>query len=136
MEKIYNIENILRKKGMRATAQRLLICGEIKSAGHIDIDNLYERLREKIPSLSLATVYKNIHALVKAEIVSEVSVEGRKNLFEMAINPHIHHICENCGHIDDLHIDTDEIKDQISDLSGKPVNGCKITVYGTCESCA
>jgi len=136
MEKIYNVENILRKKGMRATAQRLLICQEINEAGHIDIDNLYENLREKIPSLSLATVYKNIHALVDSEIVSEVNVSGRKNLFEMTTNPHIHHICDSCGFIEDLHIDTSRIQQEIVDQTGRDLNACKVTVYGTCESCS
>lgn len=136
MEKVYNLENILRSNGLRATAQRLLICGEILDAGHIDIDNLYARLKRKITSLSLATVYKNIHALLDAAIVAELNVEGQKTMYEINIHPHIHHICERCGKVEDLKISTDEFEEKIASLSGRNIIGCKITVYGICPDCA
>ncbi|MGE4266232.1 MAG: Fur family transcriptional regulator [Deferribacterales bacterium] len=136
MEKMYNVEDILRNNGLRATAQRLLICGEILDAGHIDIDTLYARLKKKIVSLSLATVYKNIHALMEAGIVSELGLEGKKTMYELKLRPHIHHICETCGKVEDLHIETDEIKDKIASLTGREIAGCKITVFGKCSDCS
>lgn len=136
MEKTYNLENILRSNGLRATAQRLLICGEIIEAGHIDIDTLYANLKRKITSLSLATVYKNIHALIDASIVSELNVEGQKTLYEINMHPHIHHVCDRCGKVEDLHIKTDDFERKIALLSGRNIIGCKITVYGICLDCA
>ncbi|TCK60945.1 Fur family transcriptional regulator [Seleniivibrio woodruffii] len=133
---MYNVEHILRSHGLRATAQRLLICGEILDAGHIDIDTLYTRLKKKIISLSLATVYKNIHSLMEAGIVSELNVEGKKTLYELNIHQHIHHICDNCGKIEDLHIETEDVREKIASLSGRNIIGCKITVYGKCSDCA
>jgi Fur family peroxide stress response transcriptional regulator len=136
MEKMYNVEDILRNNGLRATAQRLLICGEILDAGHIDIDNLYARLKKKIVSLSLATVYKNIHALMDAGIVSELGIEGKKTLYELKLSHHIHHVCEKCGKVEDLHIETDDVQAKIASLSGRNIIGCKITVYGKCSDCS
>jgi len=136
MENMYNVEHILRSHGLRATAQRLLICGEILDAGHIDIDTLYTRLKKKIISLSLATVYKNIHSLMEAGIVSELNVEGKKTLYELNIHQHIHHICDSCGKIEDLHIETEDVREKIASLSGRNIIGCKITVYGKCSDCA
>ncbi|MGE4317875.1 MAG: Fur family transcriptional regulator [Deferribacterales bacterium] len=135
MNKSYNLEHMLRSHGLRATAQRLLICSEIIDAGHIDIDTLYARLKKKITSLSLATVYKNIHAMIDAGMVSELGIEGKKTMYEINIRPHIHHICEQCGKVEDLMIETAEFEEKISSLSGRNIIGCKITTYGKCSDC-
>jgi len=135
MNMIENIDNRLRKKGLRATAQRLMICREISSAGHIDIDSLYAKLKQQIPSLSLATIYKNMHSLVEKDIISEVNVTGKKTMYEINIDPHIHHICSKCGNIEDISFDTMQIVDSIRELSDKHIADCKITTTGICDNC-
>jgi Fur family peroxide stress response transcriptional regulator len=135
MNRLENIDNKLRMKGLRATAQRLMICKEIDNAGHIDIDSLYERLKKQIPSLSLATIYKNMHSLVDKDIISEVSVNGKKTMYELNIDPHIHHICSVCGEIEDIHFDTMQIVDTIRELSNRQISECKITTTGICSKC-
>ncbi|PLX70953.1 MAG: transcriptional repressor [Denitrovibrio sp.] len=136
MRKIENLDNILRQKGLRATAQRLMICDEINKAGHIEIDNLYENLKKQIPSLSLATIYKNMHSLVKKEIISEVNIKGRKTIYEMTTESHIHYICTECGVIEDIAFDTMALVDKISELSEKNITDCKLTTFGLCTNCA
>lgn len=135
MINIDNIELRLREKGLRATAQRLMICREIASAGHIDIDHLYERLKKVIPSLSLATIYKNMHSLVDKEIVSEVNITGKKTLYEINITPHIHHICSECGHVEDIPYDTMQITQDIPELNARKIEQVKITTIGICSQC-
>jgi len=136
MNRISNIDNTLRVKGLRATAQRLLICKEIDKAGHIDIDTLYDRLKKQIPSLSLATIYKNMHALVDKDIISEVNVSGKKTLYEINFDTHIHFICSKCGKIEDIEYNTENLVEGISELKGKNVTGCNINITGICDSCA
>jgi len=136
MNKEYNFETSLRSKGLRATAQRLLIMSEISNAGHISIENLYEILKEKIPSISLATVYKNIHSLVEKDIISEVNIEGRKSLYELNISRHIHHICEKCGAVEDIPFDTSKIPEIIPELRSKNINSCRLTTTGICGLCS
>jgi len=136
MNKLENLDTRLREKGLRATAQRLLICREIEKAGHIDIDSLYERLKVQIPSLSLATIYKNMHSLVSKEIITEVNVAGRKTMYEITIDPHIHLICSACGEIEDIPYDTSQLTDTISELRGRGVTACKLTAYGICSKCS
>jgi len=135
MTNILNIDNKLREKGLRATAQRLMICKEIDKAGHIDIETLYENLKADIPSLSLATIYKNMHSLVSKEIISEVNLKGRKTIYEITIDSHIHHVCKNCGNIEDVPFDTMQILGTIKELSGKDIQDCKLTTYGICSKC-
>lgn len=136
MRRSENIDTRLRDKGLRATAQRLMICKEIDKAGHIDIDTLYEKLKKQIPSLSLATIYKNMHSLVGKDIISEVSVGGKKTLYELTADNHIHHVCTECGAIEDIPSNTVEILKDVKALSGKSISDCSITTYGICDSCA
>lgn len=135
MNRLENIDNKLRMKGLRATAQRLMICKEIDNAGHIDIDSLYDRLKKQIPSLSLATIYKNMHSLVDKEIISEVNVKGKKTLYELSIDPHIHFVCKECGEIEDVHFETIQLVDKIKELESKDVSELKITATGICSNC-
>jgi Fur family peroxide stress response transcriptional regulator len=135
MSKISDLDNRLRQKGLRATAQRLMICKEIDRAGHIDIDTLYERLKTEIPSLSLATIYKNMHSLVEKDIISEVSIEGKKTMYEISIDNHIHHVCTRCGHIEDIEYNVMNMVSSIRELSGRNVSGCKLTTFGICSRC-
>jgi Fur family peroxide stress response transcriptional regulator len=136
MSKIETIETKLRHKGLRATAQRLMIYQAIEDAGHIDIDSLYDVLKKKIPSLSLATIYKNMHSLVGKEIITEVSIAGQKTMYEVSIDNHVHHVCEKCGHVEDIRFNTMELLDSIQELAGKNISDCKLTVFGTCTNCS
>lgn len=138
MKNIINIENRLREKGLRATAQRLLICKEINKAGHIDIETLYDKLKVDIPSLSLATIYKkNMHSLVDKGIISEVNLKGRKTMYEITIDSHIHHVCKkNCGNVEDITFDTMQVLNSIKELAGIDIQDCKLTTYGICSKCA
>lgn len=136
MRKLENLDNILREKGLRATAQRMMICGEINRAGHIDIDTLYETLKKQIPSLSLATIYKNMHSLVGKGIISEVNVKGLKTHYEMSIDSHIHFVCQKCGKIEDIPFDTMSVLQNIQELSDKHIVECKLTTFGTCSKCS
>jgi len=55
--------NILREHHLKATPQRLAILENIFLYGHINIDKLYDKVKQKFHSISLATIYKNINAM-------------------------------------------------------------------------
>ncbi|ADD67952.1 ferric uptake regulator, Fur family [Denitrovibrio acetiphilus DSM 12809] len=135
MTNIDNIDDKLREKGLRATAQRLMICREIDKAGHIEIESLYESLKKQIPSLSIATIYKNMHSLAEKEIITEVNVSGKKTMYELNIDPHIHLVCSECGNIEDIPFDTIKLVSNIKELSDRKISECKLTTVGICSKC-
>lgn len=53
----------LQKHNLKVTPQRLEIVDILYKNGHMSIDDLYTSLRGKFPSLSLATIYKNINTM-------------------------------------------------------------------------
>ena len=62
----------LKAKNLKVTPQRIAMLHEIEENGHMDVDELYERIKEFYPSISLATIYKNIGALCEANILREI----------------------------------------------------------------
>ena len=49
--------------------QTFVVCPRVR-----DIDDLYQKLLAKFPSISLATIYKNINAMVEKVFLSEVKL--------------------------------------------------------------
>jgi len=55
-----NYISLLKENDLKATIQRTSILQSIDKAGHINIDDIYEDVKKQYPTLSLATIYKNI----------------------------------------------------------------------------
>ena len=126
-----NFYQYLEKSPLKTTPQRLAILKEINKKGHANVDEIYKSVKKNFPSISLATIYKNIIALKEANILSEVCTPN-KNKFEITKKPHAHFICENCGFIEDIPLD--EAID--SKIEAKYPNSKKeLYIYGVCEKC-
>lgn len=63
---------------------------------------VYERLRQQIPDISLATVYRNISVLRQENQLMFVGVVNGEERFDAVVMPHPHLICESCGSVTDL----------------------------------
>ncbi len=134
--KMENIKEFLRNTPLKATPQRLAILKEIQEAGHIDLDSIYKNLSESFPSMSLATVYKNIHMLKQYGVIRELTISGAKSKYEIAYQkPHHHLICKVCGKVMDIEVDTNFLKQQLKNLKDFDVSNCDIYCYGVCEDC-
>ena len=70
--------------------------------GHPSPEEVYERVQERIPSISLATVYKNIHLFIASGLFREVSMHHGSLRVEMNDHPHHHMVCTRCKAIYDL----------------------------------
>ena len=82
------------KKTMRA-AQKY------SGSSATSIDELYEEICAENPSVSLATVYKNLNMLKDEGLVVEVNMPNQKARYDIFSYPHIHVVCESCGHVED-----------------------------------
>lgn len=131
-----NVKDFLKETPLKATPQRLAILKEIYEAGHIDLETIYKHLSDTFPSMSLATVYKNIHILKKYGVIKELAITGAKSKYELALQkPHQHLICKVCGSVIDIDVDTSFLKQQLKDLKGFEISNCDIYCYGICSNC-
>lgn len=127
-------KEILRENGLKATHQRLVILEHIDRAGHIELDTLYDVLKESYPTLSLATLYRNLHELKSKAIVDEVNTKNKTVYFETKKNDHSHFVCKECGTIEDIALDSQSLIMQVS-VAGYKIDSEAITYYGSCKNC-
>ena len=127
--------NTLRMYQLKATPQRSAIAEALDHYGHLSIDALYEQLKQKLPSLSLATIYKNLHAMIEKNFVAEVKLPGAKSVFELVKEQHSHLLCEKCGMVEDIHMDVDPMIIDAQERSGFTIEKIDIVLTGRCSKC-
>ena len=74
----------------RTTRQLQTVWDTVKDdKSHPTADQIYERVRKKLPSISLGTVYRNLQKLV-AEKKLQVLMRGRSQHFDPLVERHQH----------------------------------------------
>src|SRR5262250_1764334 len=63
---------------------------------------IYRRVHKKLPRISLATVYRNLHSLVEEGKISTLLLDEQGARFDPETSEHDHFICERCGRVVDL----------------------------------
>ncbi len=134
MDKNYFKEK-LRNGGLKATPQRLIILEVIKNYGHIDIEEICSRVQKVLPSISVATIYKNLKTLMEAGIVEEVDLKNFKPLYEIKENEHIHLVCKNCKSIKDIFFSKNELQKTFENIVNKDIDDIDVIIYYNCEKC-
>ena len=126
-----------RARGIKATHQRVEIMRELASTEeHPDADALYQRVRERIPTMALDTVYRTLKLLEENGIVSRVGCTRERARFDGNTARHHHFVCTKCGLVRDFH---DETFDSLKAPREVPEMGCVNSVYvelrGLCQEC-
>lgn len=130
-----SFESQLREKKLKVTPQRMAILNEIKRSGHIGIEELYERIRKTYPSISLATVYKNIISLYEANLLREVKAPNQKQKYELSCDRHIHVACEKCGKLEDVYLELEDAMKRCSSIMGYDLYDVSAVFLGVCSKC-
>ena len=127
--------DLLKKYKLTVTPQRLEIVNILERHGHINIDDLYVELKVGFPSVSLATVYKNINLMLEKKFVLEVQIQDKKNVYELAKKEHSHVICTECNAVQDIYVDTKKLFAEVTQMSHFSLQSSNITFNGFCLTC-
>ncbi len=124
---------------MKQTIQRQAILKYMKSVrSHPTAEQVYDALKRDYPSMTLATVYRNLNTLADLGIVLRFKVNNKYH-FDGFNDLHVHFYCESCERIFDIEYDglEDDLKAITKKLEkqGKSVNEYQIVFYGICENC-
>jgi Fur family ferric uptake transcriptional regulator/Fur family peroxide stress response transcriptional regulator len=128
---------LLKESGLKATFQRINILEGIEKNGHMSVDDIYKEVSKVHPSLSLATVYKNMLLMLQNGILVEVPIVGKKSKYELLKHDHMHLICTECEAVEDRNClkSTDEILHEVADKKHFKLHKQQINLYGICERC-
>jgi len=132
-----HLAKLLKEYDLKATFQRTTILAAIKHKGHMNIDEIYTKVCESHPTLSLATVYKNIVTMVERGVLVEVPISGRKSKYEIRKHEHLHLICRMCGSVIDQDIDDVLTKttQNVAVESTFSLENLQVSLYGVCIDC-
>jgi Fur family transcriptional regulator, peroxide stress response regulator len=121
----------------RATRQLEAVFQALQgNPSHPFADEIYRRVRKKLPRISLATVYRNLQRLVEDGKIRTVLLGERVVRYDPEISDHDHFICEGCGRVIDLFLERDRQVDLAPLVSdGYIVTTHTLTVYGVCQVC-
>jgi Fur family transcriptional regulator, peroxide stress response regulator len=125
-----------REAGMNVTPQRMAVYKALlQSEEHPTPEMLYKRVTRKMPSVSLATIYKALDALESVGLVREVPVVSEKRRYDANDSPHHHLICSRCGSIRDYYShDFDQLVPRAS-VQGFVAQGVSVNITGVCPAC-
>ena len=89
--------------GIAVTHQRQVLYEVMQGMrGHPSPEEVYARVKKKIPAISLATVYKNIHLFVESGVFRKMSMHHGSVRVEMNSEAHHHMVCSKCKAITDI----------------------------------
>ncbi|HSW39001.1 MAG TPA: transcriptional repressor [Acidobacteriota bacterium] len=129
----------LRGNGCRLTPQRLAIVRIIAgSESHPSVEDIFGRIRKKFPTMSLATVYRNILLIKSFGEVLELGFPDGSNRYDgNKPHPHPHVICIKCKKIVDPNLDSlDHMKKEVSAETGFTILNHRLDFFGLCGSCS
>ncbi len=128
----------LRQAGLRLTPQRAAICKILaESDEHPTAAVIYDILRPQFPSLSLATVYNTLDALVNLGMVNALGSAGDDTVhYDADTEPHVNLACLSCSKIIDVPSEhVHHLDEEISQASGYRLLGARVLYYGLCPDC-
>lgn len=133
----------VRASGLKLTPQRLAIARELAGdPTHPTAQELFERLRLAMPTMSFATVYNTLDALAAAGLCVSLSLAPGAARFDANMTPHNHAVCDRCGLVRDVpsSADGEPPRDQAPCVAaaapGFSVRAVERIYRGLCEACA
>lgn len=121
----------------RHTKQRQVILEEIQKLDtHPSAAMLYERVRKRLPKVSLGTVYRNLDFLAQAGVIQKLNTGSAEARFDWNPEIHYHVRCSQCGRVDDVHdAPADLVDRKINELQGFDILGHQLQFIGICPDC-
>lgn len=125
-------------KTARLTAQKKAILGCVRNywPTHPTSQMVFEKVKKKMPSISLGTVYRNLNTLRETGYVEEIVVHNESSRYDSRVDAHLHFMCDDCNELFDidnpnlLKSHTRRLKDQ-----GFIVQRSSIMFHGLCQKC-
>jgi Fe2+ or Zn2+ uptake regulation protein len=129
------------EKKYRMTPQREVILEEVrKDHGHPTADEIYDRVRKRLPRISMGTVYRNLDILATCGHIQKIEPVRPQMRFDGETGEHYHIICSRCGKIEDAPFEpSDDTLENLENALGKlttyGIFGHKLEFIGLCEGC-
>ncbi len=128
----------LRDNGHKITPQRLAIVKILASSkGHPSVEDIHDQIKTDFPTMSLATVYRNIVLIKSLGEVLELGFPDGSNRYDgNKPFPHPHVICIKCKKIVDPDLDSlDNMRKEVAVETEFKILNHRLDFFGICSNC-
>lgn len=125
-----------RDAGMNVTPQRMAVYRALlESEDHPSPEMLYQEVRQSMPSLSLATIYKTLEALERLGLVHEVALISDSRRYDANLSSHHHLVCSDCEKVVDFYSDAYDRLLPRKKVRGFIPHSVSVSITGVCDDC-
>lgn len=133
------LNRYMAERGLKSTRQRSLIIDTFFGAnGHLSVEDVWSKVRQQDPKVSVATVYRTMKLLSECGLAHARNFGDGQTRYEPAVGKHHHDhlICTSCGTIVEFENDRIEaMQDAVARKHGFKVTSHKMELYGQCRNC-
>ena len=116
------------------TRQRAVILEILRSdKEHHTAEEIFELAKKRLPTISRATVYNNLHALESECIIRRISAEDGADRYDNSFVPHGHLFCTRCKRVFDFTIP--DFDKTLCDIIGCNAESYELKIRGVCSDC-
>lgn len=128
----------ISEKGLRFTTQRRQVYDALMSRlDHPTAVEVFMRVKPKMPTISLATVYNCLETLTECGLVRHVHHDREPSRYCPNLEEHAHLFCENCGSVTDLPLRPKRRTEDVWELpENVVVSQQEVSFRGLCPKCA
>ncbi len=136
-ELMEGFEHVCRAKGLKLTHQRTEIFQEMANfPGHPTAENVFSRVRERLKTISLDTVYRTISTFEKHGLIKRVQMFDNSARFDINLSVHHHLICTRCHKIEDFYWpDFDQMRLPTVISGWSKIESRHVEIRGLCHDC-
>jgi Fur family ferric uptake transcriptional regulator len=129
--------DLLRRRGIQVTAQRLAVLRAVSAEPHITADRAAELVRAEIGVISLQSVYDALGVLVAEGLIRRIQPAGSAARFEDRVGDNHHHlICRVCGRVVDVDCAVGAAPClAAADDRGYEIDEAEVAYWGRCPEC-
>ena len=127
----------LMERGIRPSMQRLAIMDYlINHPIHPTIDDVYQALSNKVPTLSRTTVYNTLRMLSENQAAQMITIDEHRVCYDGNVESHVHFYCKKCGKIIDLFGEQAPKLEGKKTVEGNIIQEEQLYYKGICAKCA
>ena len=126
----------IRRGLPRVTKQRKAIFSVLQGdTSHPTAEEIYQHVKQRLPHISLATVYRNLRMLAQENLILEIPTPDGPNRYDPQTHQHYHLHCDHCGRVCDVEIPVQRQLNSELSRRGYSVRSHETVFYGLCPRC-